>query len=583
MTSVSLNTQASVTTGGRGPSADEHLVKTGETLSGIAAQHGVSLDALIRANPQIVNPNLIRPGQVITLPPGGGETRSYTVAQGDNLSSIGRTFGVSWQALAQANHLADPNLIHVGQELRIPGGADRAATEIPSSSTTSTQTSTQVAATGRTTGALPSTEGLSASQKYELYAGYVNAYGSAEAKADLAAGRQVILGLRDETAVNANNGKGAYDDRIVVLQANASGGVAREFSANTEPSSQYDGRYGADFNGDGRLELGRMAEGTVSFQKSHSGNLGDVLRPTQAVGVQRDTNHDGRIDANDPRGSGRSTDNSFLFHAGGNGNTGSAGCQTMRPGDFQAFWNGLGDQKAFNYVLVNVDRQGPPGGATVQQAAATGGDSSLGSLSERYETGGRGPGTVSSGSGDPGGVSYGTYQLAGNLGRPQQFLANEGRAWAAEFGGSRPGSAEFTATWKAIAAREPEKFEAAQHAYIQRTHYEVQMQHVRTATGLDLSTRSAALRDVVWSTSVQHGPETQAVVRAMARVEAQGIKPSDGQAYDRALINAVYDERGKRSGDGTLAYFTSASARVQASVAARFADERRDALAMLGR
>ena len=64
----------------------------------------------------------------------------------------------------------------------------------------------------------------------------------------------------------------------------------------------------------------------------------------------------------------------------------------------------------------------------------------IGGLSERYESGGRGPGTVSSGAGDPGGVSYGTYQLAGNMNRPQEFLANEGSRWAAEFGGARPGT-----------------------------------------------------------------------------------------------------------------------------------------------
>jgi len=576
MTSVSLNTQASVSGGGgAGSSPDEHLVKTGETLSSIAAERGVSVDALIRANPQIVNPNLIRPGQTITVPPGGAETRSYRVADGDSLSKIGEKFGVSWQALAQANHLANPNLIHVGQELRVPG---RGATT-PSPSTAATPVQTQAAS--QATGALPSTAGLSAGQKYELYAGYVNTHGDAKAKAHLAAGRQVILGLRADTAVNANGGKGAYDDRIVVLQANGSGGTVREFSANTEPSGQYDGRYGADFNGDGRLELGRLAQGTFSFQKSHSGNLGDVLRPTQAVGVERDTNHDGRINADDPKGAGRSTDNSFLFHAGGNTNTGSAGCQTLKPADFRAFWNGLGDQKTFNYVLVDVGRQGPPADAPSVRPSASEGE--LGALSEQYETGGRGPGTVSSGNGDPGGVSYGTYQLAGNLGRPQQFLANEGRAWAAEFGGANPGSASFTATWKAIAAREPEKFEAAQHAYIQRTHYDVQVAHVQATTGLDLSGRSAALKDVAWSTAVQHGPETNAIVKAMATVEGQGVKPSDGQAYDRALINAIYDERGKRDASGALAYFTSASAQVQASVAARFGDERRDALAMLAR
>src|SRR5262249_46471025 len=41
----------------------------------------------------------------------------------------------------------------------------------------------------------------------------------------------------------------------------------------------------------------------------------------------------------------------------------------------------------------------------------------LGSLSEKYESGGRGPGTVSTGKGDLGGVSYGTYQLSSKVGR----------------------------------------------------------------------------------------------------------------------------------------------------------------------
>ena len=43
-------------------------VKSGNTLSGIAAKAGVSLASVIKANPQISNPNLIRPGQVIKIP-----------------------------------------------------------------------------------------------------------------------------------------------------------------------------------------------------------------------------------------------------------------------------------------------------------------------------------------------------------------------------------------------------------------------------------------------------------------------------------------------------------------------------------
>ena len=45
-----------------------YLVKKGDTLWGIAKRHGVSLTALIAANPQIKNPNLIYPGDRVTIP-----------------------------------------------------------------------------------------------------------------------------------------------------------------------------------------------------------------------------------------------------------------------------------------------------------------------------------------------------------------------------------------------------------------------------------------------------------------------------------------------------------------------------------
>src|SRR5690606_10683668 len=47
-------------------------VRSGDTLSGIAARNGVGLADLIAANPQIRNPNLIYPGQTVHLPGGGG-------------------------------------------------------------------------------------------------------------------------------------------------------------------------------------------------------------------------------------------------------------------------------------------------------------------------------------------------------------------------------------------------------------------------------------------------------------------------------------------------------------------------------
>ena len=52
---------------------------------------------------------------------GGGHT--YTVEAGDNLSKIGAKYGISWNAIYEANRdvISDPDLIHPGQELKIPG------------------------------------------------------------------------------------------------------------------------------------------------------------------------------------------------------------------------------------------------------------------------------------------------------------------------------------------------------------------------------------------------------------------------------------------------------------------------------
>ncbi|MEO6041895.1 MAG: LysM peptidoglycan-binding domain-containing protein [Croceibacterium sp.] len=202
----------------------------------------------------------------------------------------------------------------------------------------------------------------------------------------------------------------------------------------------------------------------------------------------------------------------------------------------------------------------------------------LGLLSRKYEVGGCGPGTVSTGRGDRGGVSYGSYQLASRYGRPAEFLAAEGQPWRARFGAAVPGSPEFSACWQACAAADPVAFEAAQHAFIERTHYAVQAALLRRKAGLDLARRSRALQEAVWSTAVQHGPTTCVVLDALA---ALGRAPGDPQ-FDRALITALYTERGRCLPDGTLAYFKGNSRPVQASVARRLQGECRDCLALLG-
>lgn len=165
----------------------------------------------------------------------------------------------------------------------------------------------------------------------------------------------------------------------------------------------------------------------------------------------------------------------------------------------------------------------------------------LGSLSETYESGGRGPGTVSGGVNDAGGVSYGVYQLSSTAGSAGSFMRNEGARWAGEFGSDSPGSAAFSDQWRTIAAREPEAFRNAQHAFIERTHYQPAVDAVSARTGLDLNGRHNAVRDATWSVAVQHGGAATILNRAVAGTDAQLSRDDPG--YDRALVNNIYAER----------------------------------------
>lgn len=99
------------------PSAVQtHVVQYGETLSSIATKYRTTYQALASLN-GLSNPNMIYAGQVLKVNGTASTTRTYTVRSGDNLSSIASKLGTTYQALAQRNGLANPNLIYPGQVL----------------------------------------------------------------------------------------------------------------------------------------------------------------------------------------------------------------------------------------------------------------------------------------------------------------------------------------------------------------------------------------------------------------------------------------------------------------------------------
>jgi LysM domain len=203
----------------------------------------------------------------------------------------------------------------------------------------------------------------------------------------------------------------------------------------------------------------------------------------------------------------------------------------------------------------------------------------LGLLSAKYETGGRGPGTVSTGAGDRGGVSYGSYQMASKLGVATRFVKQDNFPWRTDFQNLAAGSAEFTACWKRIAKNETDAFQRAQHDFIKKTHYDLLVAKIISDDGLDVNSRCHALKDVVWSTAVQHGGANSIVHKALAKVKCERNDPS----FDELLIRAIYAERGRTKPDGSLAYFSRNSPSVQKGVANRFKNELNDALAMLAK
>jgi hypothetical protein len=106
-----------------------HTVRYGEYLSLIAQRYGVSAQAILNANPHITNPNLIYYGTLIFIPTGyypaqiiipPGCRYSHYVSYGENLIGIGRWYGVSPFTIAEANSIYNLNHIYAGQYLCIP-------------------------------------------------------------------------------------------------------------------------------------------------------------------------------------------------------------------------------------------------------------------------------------------------------------------------------------------------------------------------------------------------------------------------------------------------------------------------------
>lgn len=117
------------------------IVRWGDTLAGIAARTGTTVQSLIRAN-SLPNANFIYAGQRLVVPktvaaPLAPPSTSsvYTVSAGDTLATVAAKFGTTPTEVMRVNGLRNPNFIYIGQRLNIPGRVTLPAPQAPTAPT----------------------------------------------------------------------------------------------------------------------------------------------------------------------------------------------------------------------------------------------------------------------------------------------------------------------------------------------------------------------------------------------------------------------------------------------------------------
>ena len=242
---------------------------------------------------------------------------------------------------------------------------------------------------------------------------------------------------------------------------------------------------------------------------------------------------------------------------------------------------------------------------------------SLGLLSRYYETGKTNTDTeaakmISTVAGDPGGKSYGAYMFASKSGTVKAFVdwclssnATNTAAYAigeklsrAYYSGGEGCGPLFDQAWLEVADSYGSSFFTVQEDFSKSQIYDKAISFINAqGTTFNINNYSVALKNVIWSRAVHHGPQGAANIVAEAFASLGGF----ANQAERDIIMAIYAQSGKvvdehngaekMSGslaakydvDGkVLRYWYGSSPGVQLAVFRRLhVNEPADALAML--
>ena len=210
---------------------------------------------------------------------------------------------------------------------------------------------------------------------------------------------------------------------------------------------------------------------------------------------------------------------------------------------------------------------------TVTPTVSTDGDY-IGKYVKKFESGSKGSSAISSGTGDYGGVSFGSYQFPSY----KKSVTTEGnlpafwnKYYASQYPGVQPGNNEaFKKAWLDAVSKDPTGFFNNEHAFIASQYYTPAVNKLVEYGVGDPGKYDRSAQEAIWSSAVQLGPGSAAKLFRDA-----GVSNSMSAAE---YINKVYD----RKYNTVDSKFKSSSKSVRDSIRGRYTEERQIISGLVG-